>query len=56
MSFVWTLIQFVIVLGLLLFFHEFGHFIVSRLFKIEVEEFGFGFPPRLAILKDYQYR
>jgi regulator of sigma E protease len=50
MSFVWTLIQFVIVLGLLLFFHEFGHFIVSRLFKIEVDEFGFGFPPRLAKL------
>jgi regulator of sigma E protease len=50
MSFVWTLIQFVIVLGLLLFFHEFGHFIISRLFKIEVDEFGFGFPPRLAKL------
>jgi regulator of sigma E protease len=50
MSFVWTLIQFVIVLGLLLFFHEFGHFIVSRLFKIEVEEFGFGIPPRMLKL------
>jgi regulator of sigma E protease len=45
-----TLVEFVIVLGLLLFFHEFGHFIVSRLFGIEVEEFGFGFPPRLARL------
>ncbi len=50
MSFLWTLIQFAIVLGLLLFFHEFGHFIVSRLLKIEVEEFGFGFPPRAARL------
>jgi len=50
MSFLWTLIQFIIVLGLLMFFHEFGHFIVSRLFKIEVEEFGFGLPPRLVKL------
>jgi regulator of sigma E protease len=49
-SFLSTLVQFIIVLGLLLFFHEFGHFIVARLFKIEVEEFGFGFPPRLVRL------
>lgn len=49
-SFLVILIQFIIILGLLLFFHEFGHFIVARLFKIEVEEFGFGFPPRLARL------
>ncbi len=49
-SFLITLAQFVIVLGLLVFFHEFGHFIISRLFHIEVEEFGFGFPPRLAKL------
>ncbi|HVN54106.1 MAG TPA: M50 family metallopeptidase [Anaerolineaceae bacterium] len=45
-----TLLQFVIVLGLLLFFHEFGHFLFARLFNIEVEEFGFGFPPRIARL------
>jgi regulator of sigma E protease len=44
------ILEFVIVLGLLAFLHEFGHFIASKLFKIEVEEFGFGFPPRLAKL------
>jgi regulator of sigma E protease len=44
------IIQFVIAFGLLLFFHEFGHFIAARLFKIEVEEFGFGLPPRLVKL------
>ncbi len=49
-SFLGTLVQFIVVLGLLLFFHEFGHFIVARLFKIEIEEFGFGFPPRLVRL------
>ncbi len=30
--------------------HEFGHFIVARLFKIEVEEFGVGLPPRAFVL------
>jgi regulator of sigma E protease len=45
-----TILEFIIAFGVLLFIHEFGHFIISRLFKIEVEEFGFGFPPRLAKL------
>jgi regulator of sigma E protease len=45
-----TIVEFVISLGILAFLHELGHFLVSRLFKIEVEEFGFGFPPRLAHL------
>jgi regulator of sigma E protease len=45
-----TLLQFIVVLGLLLFFHEFGHYIIARLFNIEVEEFGFGFPPRIVRL------
>jgi regulator of sigma E protease len=40
------IIEFVIALGALVFIHEFGHFIVCRLLKIEVEEFGFGYPPR----------
>jgi regulator of sigma E protease len=26
--------------------HEFGHFVVARLLKVEVEEFGIGLPPR----------
>lgn len=30
--------------------HEFGHFIVARLFKIEVEEFGVGLPPKALVL------
>ena len=45
-----TILQFAISLSLLMFFHELGHFLVSRLFKIEVEEFGFGFPPRMLKL------
>jgi len=36
--------------GLMLFLHEFGHFIVAKLFGIKVDEFGFGYPPRLVKL------
>ena len=41
-----TLVVFVVVFGGMIFLHEFGHFIVARFFKIPVEEFGFGIPPR----------
>jgi len=41
-----TLIIFVLILGLLVFVHEFGHFIVARKLGVKAEEFGFGFPPR----------
>jgi len=49
-----TILQFLIVLGVLLFLHELGHYLAARLFKIEVEEFGFGFPPRLVKLFNYK--
>jgi regulator of sigma E protease len=44
------IIEFVIALGALIFIHEFGHFIVCKLLKIGVEEFGFGYPPRAVTL------
>ena len=44
------IIELAAALGALIIIHEFGHFIVSRLFKIEVEEFGIGFPPRMLTL------
>ena len=46
-----TIIVFVLILGLLIFVHEFGHFIVAKRAGIRVEEFGFGFPPRLFGVK-----
>jgi regulator of sigma E protease len=42
-----TIVQFVVVLGALLAAHELGHFIMARLVGVEVEEFGFGIPPRI---------
>jgi len=42
-----TIIVFILILGILVFAHELGHFVSAKLFKVKVEEFGFGFPPRL---------
>lgn len=42
-----TILIFLIVLSILVFVHEFGHFIAAKKQGIAVEEFGFGFPPRL---------
>jgi regulator of sigma E protease len=48
-----TIVSFVIVLGVLVFFHELGHYWVARRSGIEVEEFGMGYPPRLVKLFRY---
>jgi regulator of sigma E protease len=42
-----TILVFVFILGLLIFVHEWGHFLVARASGIKVLEFAFGFPPRL---------
>lgn len=48
-----TLFIFAIVLGLLVFIHEMGHFITAKRNGIKADEFGFGFPPRIiGVLKD----
>jgi regulator of sigma E protease len=41
-----TVIVFILILGLLIFVHELGHFLTARKNGIKAEEFGFGFPPR----------
>lgn len=45
-----SLIEFIAALSVLLLIHEMGHFLVGKLFKIEAEEFGFGYPPKLLKL------
>jgi len=42
---------FFVVLTILVVIHEWGHFIAARKFGIKVEEFGFGFPPKLFGVK-----
>ncbi len=50
-----TLIIFIAVLAVLVLSHEFGHFIVARKNGITVEEFGFGFPPRLIGIRRVKF-
>ena len=38
----------IIVLGVLIFVHEFGHFLVAKLFNVKVEKFSLGFGPKLV--------
>ena len=49
-----NLLQFIGVLAFMILIHELGHFLACRLFGVPVEEFGFGFPPR--ILKMFTLR
>ena len=42
-----TIVSFIIVLGILIFAHEFGHFISAKKSDIRVEEFALGFGPKL---------
>src|SRR5688572_2619310 len=42
-----SLVGFVIVLGVLIFVHEAGHFLVAKLFRVRVLVFSFGFGKRL---------
>lgn len=46
-----TILIFLIVLSLLVFVHELGHFAVAKWSGMRVDEFGFGFPPRLFSYK-----
>jgi regulator of sigma E protease len=41
------ILSFIFILGSAVVLHEFGHFIVAKLFKIRVETFSVGFGPRL---------
>ncbi len=42
-----SIFAFIVVLGILIFFHELGHFLVARVFGVGVEKFSLGFGPRI---------
>ncbi|HEV7397748.1 MAG TPA: RIP metalloprotease RseP [Pyrinomonadaceae bacterium] len=50
-SFLIEPLAFIFILGAAVILHEFGHFIVAKLFKIRVETFSVGFGPRLFGVK-----
>lgn len=53
-----TIIATIVVLGILVFAHEFGHFLLAKLLKVRVEAFSLGFPPKLLSKKigETEYR
>lgn len=51
MNFVTNAIAFVVVLGVLIFIHEFGHFLFARIFGVGVEKFSLGFGPKIWSVK-----
>jgi regulator of sigma E protease len=58
MSFLIAIAAFALVLGVLVFVHEFGHYAVAKLFGVRVEVFSLGFGKRILGFKrgDTDYR
>ena len=44
---VWPILIAILFFGLLIFFHELGHFTVAKIFKIKINEFSMGMGPVL---------
>ena len=47
METVTTIILAILIFGLLIFVHEFGHYFFARLFKVKIHEFSLGMGPKL---------
>lgn len=47
MTFFISALAFLVLLSLLIIIHEYGHYSAAKLFKVGVEEFGFGLPPKI---------
>ncbi len=45
-----TIVSFFLVLSVMVFVHELGHFLAAKRAGVRVDEFGFGYPPRLLTL------
>ena len=45
-----TALLVIAILVFLIVVHELGHFVVAKLFRVRVEEFGIGYPPRAMTL------
>lgn len=41
-----TIFYFIVTLGILVFIHELGHFLAAKFFRMRVDVFSLGFPPR----------
>src|SRR6185369_7104477 len=52
------LFSFLIVIGIIILIHEFGHFLMAKLFRIPVAAFSLGFGPRIFgfRMKETEYK
>src|ERR1035441_3960224 len=50
-EFLVSVVAFVVLLGVMVVVHEFGHFAVAKLCKVRIEAFSLGFGPRLFGVK-----
>jgi regulator of sigma E protease len=46
-NFLVSVVAFIVLVGVMVVVHEFGHFVVAKLCRVRVEAFSFGFGPRL---------
>lgn len=46
-----SVLLFILIVFVLVMVHEYGHFLAARIFGVRVEEFAFGFPPRIVSKK-----
>lgn len=53
---IFDLLVFILVLAILVIVHELGHFLAAKKMGMYVEEFGFGFPPRIFSWKKKETR
>src|ERR1700761_3487314 len=51
-DFLQSALAFIIVLGVLVFFHELGHYLAARWRRVHVEVFSIGFGPAIATWRD----
>ena len=47
-----TLLYYVVILGIIILVHEFGHFIFAKMFGVYVYEFSIGMGPKIFSKKD----
>ena len=52
MNFLLTLVILIIILGLIVFVHELGHFIAAKKSGVHVHEFAIGMGPKIFSLKE----
>ena len=50
-EFLISVVAFIVLIGVMVVVHEFGHFAVAKLCGVRVERFSIGFPPRLFGIK-----